>query len=306
MPKPLLIAAWILTPVAVLPAQTPRLNGYVQARETYQEGPGLTATLNRVRVGADGSVGEGFSYRVLVEYEVPAGANAAVVSLRDAYIRWTSRPGLSITAGQFKAPFSREFLTSISAIETADRSAVVDALAPKRDIGLMGEYSWRSTVTLSAGIFNGEGQNQPVNRDSTTMLVSRAAVRILPYLTIAANAARSGEDSTRYGADLAAEYHGALVKIEYLGLKRETVSRDDHGWFALAGYRVLPWVQLVVKREDFERPSLASFSRNRAWTGGVNLDLAAGKVRLTANYVSRKLADADPTGSAITQLQVRF
>jgi len=91
-----------------------------------------------------------------------------------------------------------------------------------------------------------------------------------------------------------------------LGLNRDNVSRDDHGWFALAGYRVLPWVQLVIKREDFERPSVASFSRNRAWTGGVNLEFAAAKVRLIANYVSRQLGDADATGALITQLQLRF
>lgn len=295
---------WSQTPV---PA--PKVGGYIQARETYTDGPGLTASLNRARLSVEGGVGGGFTYRVLVEYEVPAttGTAAASVSLRDAYIRW-ARPNFTLTAGQFKVPFSREFITSITAIETADRAAVVDALAPKRDLGIMAEYNWRSTLTLSAGAFNGEGQNQPVNRDSTVMLAGRVALRPIPYLTVAANLARSGSDSLRYGADAAFEYRGALLRFEILAMNRDSVSRDDHGWFALAAYRVLPWVQLVVKDEDFERPSLASFSRNRALTAGVNLELSAGKIRIITDYVSRKLGpDSAPrVSSLITQLQVRF
>lgn len=295
--------------LAQSPVPAPKLGGYIQARETYMDGPGLTASLNRARLSVDGTIAGGFSYRVLVEYEVPAttGTAAAGVSLRDAYIRWT-RPNLTLTAGQFKVPFSREFITSITVIETADRAAVVDALAPKRDLGVMAEYNWRSTLTLSAGAFNGEGQNQPVNRDSTVMTAARLALRPIPYLTVAANIARTGSDSARYGGDAALEYRGALLRFEFLGLRRDGVSRDDHGWFALAAYRVLPWVQLVLKDEDFQRPSLAAFNRNRAITGGVNLDLSAGKVRVIVDYVSRKLGgDASPRTSAlISQLQVRF
>ena len=295
--------------LAQSPVPTPRVGGYIQARETYQDGPGLTASLNRARLSVDGTVAGGFSYRVLVEYEVPAttGTAAAGVSLRDAYIRWT-RPNLTLTAGQFKVPFSREFITSITVIETADRAGVVDGLAPKRDLGVMAEYSWRSALTLSAGVFNGDGQNQPVNRDSTVMTATRLAVRPIPYLTIAANYARSGGDSARYGGDAAMEFRGALLRFEYLGLNRDGVSRDDHGWFALAAYRVLPWVQLVLKDEDFKRPSIATFSRNRAVTGGVNLDLSGGKVRVIVDYVSRKLGgDPSPrTSTVISQLQIKF
>lgn len=309
----LLLAGFVFAIPVVAGAQTPvpapKLSGYLQARETYQDGSGLTASLNRVRVAVDGSVGDGFSYRVQVEYEVPAtsGTGAATVSLRDAYIRW-SRPSFTLTAGQFKVPFSREFMTSIASIETADRAGVVDGLAPKRDIGLLAEYTWKSSMVLSAGAFNGEGQNQPVNRDSSVMVAGRVAVRPISYFTVAANYARSNSDSSRYGADASLEYRGLLLRAEYLGLRRDGVSRDDHGWFALAAYRVLPWVRLVLKDEDFERASIASFARNRAITGGVNLDLAAGRIRVIVDYVSRKLGpdSAERMSTLISQLQVRF
>src|SRR6185436_2518885 len=94
----------------------PKLSGYVQVRETYRDGPGLTATINRARLGADGSVKPNLAYRVLVEFAALSGT-AGTVSLRDAYLRW-SRNWLSATGGQFKTPFSREYLTSITQIET--------------------------------------------------------------------------------------------------------------------------------------------------------------------------------------------
>jgi hypothetical protein len=275
-----------------LRAQTPldvRVGGYIQTRETYQSRGGLTASLNRARASVDGRFPGGFSFRLLVEYEAPTtGPTPAGVSLRDAYIRW-SRSAWSITAGQFKTPFSREFITSITMIETADRAAVVDALAPKRDIGVMGEYAWKAIGRLSLGVFNGEGQNVPSNRDSAAMVVGRVAARPVPWLSLAANYARFNSDSSRYGFDSDLEYRGASLKAEYDAEQRSSGTPQDHGWFAVAAYRVVPWIQLVIKQEDFERPSIATFQRNRATTGGVNLEFSGGKVRLLANYVSRKL-----------------
>ena len=59
-------------------------------------------------------------------------------------------------AGQFKTPFTREFITSLAEVETADRAFVVDTLAPKRDIGVMADYAVGGLATLTAGICNGD------------------------------------------------------------------------------------------------------------------------------------------------------
>ena len=80
------------------------------------------------------------------------------VSLREAIIRWTDGP-LAISAGQYKTPFSREYLILVPVLETADLATVVDSLAPKYDVGLMGECVPGPRVSISAGVFNGEGQN---------------------------------------------------------------------------------------------------------------------------------------------------
>lgn len=231
--------AWAQVPAtAEAPRPAPKLSGYIQARETYRKGPGLTATLNRARLGADGSVKPNLAYRVLVEFAAVSGTSGTV-SLRDAYLRWT-RGWLSVTGGQFKTPFSREYLTSITQIETADRSVAVDSLAPKRDIGVMAEAT-KPFGSLSAGVFNGEGQNVVANRDSTVMLVGRAVLRPPGPVWIAGDIAERGSHRRTLGAEANFEYRGALVRSEYLAARVDGRARDHYGWFVLGGYRVLPW-----------------------------------------------------------------
>src|SRR5215471_20074607 len=126
----------------------PKLGGYVQARATVEDNVGMTATINRARISADGSLPNRFTYRLMAEFEAGGSARtASTVSLRDAYIRWT-RDWLAIQAGQFKSPFSRNYVTSLTVIETVDRPSVVDTLATKRDIGVMAEYLPRPEASL--------------------------------------------------------------------------------------------------------------------------------------------------------------
>ncbi len=155
-------------------------------------------------------------------------------------------------------------------------------------------------------MFNGEGQNVTANTDSTLLWVGRTTVRPVAYLTLGANVARYGSDSTRYGIDGGLEYMGAAVEGEYIGQHRDGGVVDDKGWYAQATYRVLPWLQLVAKEEDFRRSAITEDVRNRASTGGVNLEFG-GKVRLLADYVSRKIGTPGTRrGTLITQAQVKF
>src|SRR5437762_7390648 len=91
----------------------PRLGGYVQVRETLTPGAGVSATLNRARLSADGALPSRFSYRMLVELEAGATARTpGTVSLREAIVRWSLAPW-GLTLGQFKTPFSREYLLPV-------------------------------------------------------------------------------------------------------------------------------------------------------------------------------------------------
>jgi Phosphate-selective porin len=284
-----------------------RFTGYLQARETYRDEIGLTGSINRARLTAYGTAAKDVTWRVQGEFRTGSvGTGKASVSLQDAYVRY--KPGqFGIQAGQFKTPFAREFIISLADVETADRATVVDSIAPKRDIGVMADYAIGSTATLALGVFNGEGQNLTANADSALLWVGRATARPVAYLTVGTNVARYGSDSTRYGVDGSLEYLGAALKGEYIGQHRERGGLDDKGWYAQATYRVLPWVQLVLKQEDFRRSAISEALRNRATTGGVNVEFNGGKVRLLTNYVSRKIGTPGTRrGLLITQAQVKF
>lgn len=305
--SPLILAALLSLQTSPARAQAegagPRITGYAQARERYQTNVGLTGTINRARVAVEGAIADGFSYKVSVELASPGTATTQfVASLRDAFVRW-NRAGFGVSAGQFKTPFSRQFITPLADVETADRAAVVDALSPKRDIGVMAAYDAHGRATITLGVFNGEGQNIGANRDSSVLVMGRITARPAHAVTLGADVARY-RDSTRYGLEAGLALANFALKGEYIGQHRLAVSGDDAGWYLLAAYRVNPWLQLALQQEDFQRPSIPAFVRNTATTAGANVELAGGHVRLLADYVSRDTGTR--SGELITQIQVRF
>jgi hypothetical protein len=63
----------------------------------------------------------------------------------------------------------------------------------------------------------------------------------------------------------------------------------------------------VVRQEDFRRSAIAAESRHRATTAGANFECGDGKIRLTANYVSRKIGEPGVRrGTLIGQAQIKF
>jgi hypothetical protein len=57
----------------------------------------------------------------------------------------------------------------------------------------------------------------------------------------------------------------------------------------------------------FRRSAISAESRHRASTAGANFDFSGGKIRLTANYVSRKIGEPGVRrGTLIGQAQVKF
>jgi len=172
----------------------------------------------------------------------------------------------------------------------------------------MGEYVFFKAATLSAGVFNGEGQNVTGNTDSTVLGVTRLVVRPIPVIALGVNVARYFGDSTRYGFD--ANYEGPVVTLrgEYLAQSRDSLGgEDDHGWFALGAVKVVPVVQLVGKYEDFSKDAIDLQRRNKAWTAAANLFLHGTAVKLTLEYVSREIGDPGTRkGLGLAQLQARF
>ena len=222
-----LLAAPTLSAQSSPPPPAVRWSGYIQARETYQDEVGLTSSINRARLSAAGTVRGEVSWRVQGEFRTGnVGTGRASVSLQDAYIRWV-RGTLGVQIGQFKTPFTREFITSLAEVETADRAFVVDTLAPKRDIGIMADYAVGGRGALTVGLFNGDGQNVTTNADSSLMGVARASYRVIPFVALGANVVHYFGDSTRYGVDVNVESPWGVLRSEYLGQHRDVGGDDD-------------------------------------------------------------------------------
>ena len=132
-------------------------------------------------------------------------------------------------------------------------------------------------------------------------------MRPVPQVTIAGHVARYGADSTRYGGDASFEQSGLLARAEILGQRRAGRGRDDLGGYALVGYRVLPWIQLVAKQEDFQRPGIGLARRISATTEGANVELPGGRTRFLVDFVSRRTGfPRVERRSLVTQVQIRF
>jgi hypothetical protein len=170
-----LSVAMLLTPTLSLlsgqalqaqaPASSPpppvKLSGYIQGRETYQENVGIIGTINRARLTAAGTVVGDVAWRIQGEFRTGSvGTGRASVSLQDAYVRWT-RNSLGVQLGQFKTQFTREFITSLAEVETADRATVVDSLAPKRDIGVMADYALGGRTPSPLASSTARGRTSP-------------------------------------------------------------------------------------------------------------------------------------------------
>ncbi len=82
------------------------------------------------------------------------------VRLKDAYASYALAGRLLVLEmGQFKRPFSRQYLTSSQRLAFVDRSFTQHAFGVGRDLGLMlsGKTGGDSQVRWSAGLFNGTG-----------------------------------------------------------------------------------------------------------------------------------------------------
>ena len=100
-----------------------------------------------------------------VQYDLAGGA------LKDMRLSFARNKTFVPTIGQYKVPFSREFLTSITALQLVGTSIIDDYFRYGRDIG-GGVYGFLGDgmIRYDAGVFQGEGANQKNDKGDTGML----------------------------------------------------------------------------------------------------------------------------------------
>lgn len=117
------------------------------------------------RANVGGSIGLVFDYWVEGAFETQSfdtgtfGEEKNGFTLLDAKLTIPIIPELGVSVGQFKTPFSREFILYKSDVQFVERSQAVLALAPGRQVGLqLAGAALDTRLWYGAGMFNGNGR----------------------------------------------------------------------------------------------------------------------------------------------------
>lgn len=197
---------------------TLRLGARVQVRAAHvapAEGADMTAlSIRRARLSMAGAAYEHFNYAIQLEL---AGASARLL---DANVTSTLAPWATVWAGQGKAPFGRQQLTSSGNLNFADRSIVDGRFAAGRQQGLalLGALA-DGRLAYNAGVYNGNGINQATNANDRFMTVGR--VVFMPFGAYApVESAHDYPDAARLALGVSAMDNTVGAGVDEVGVTR--------------------------------------------------------------------------------------
>lgn len=272
----------------------------------------------RARLSADGSVAEDVDFHL----EVDVSRSAA---LEEAEIRFLAVPEANATFGQFKTPFSLENLTSGKRLDMVERTQVVTALAPDKDIGgMVGGQFFSKRLGYRLAVVNGNGKNSAANDNDQFLYVLRLDGTPVHHfrlgdkdLTVAVgvNGAYSRDSAARAdavfgvkkaigvtsdgsrrlaGADLFAQWGRLSFKTEHLWgefkpkLNGKRLIRTD-GYYIQWGWYLTQSLQALVRHETFDPDKDVLNDSDIRWTTlGLNCFIRGYNLRTQANYVFKR------------------
>lgn len=311
-------APYPLAPSPVFDARhlttTPALGGYVAVRQTRRNDSTLFA-VSRARVTVMVAPRDYLAVRLQADLSnvgrVARDSSVAASLLTDAYLQLTPPPSSAgawyaalepaLLVGQFRSPFSLEYLTPFSLLKTVNRSAAVDRLSLKRDIGAMAQLGVAHRVTLAGALLNGGGPNATRNPDDRELAVGRVTLRPVSSLAISGKWGGEGPDHL-WGYDARWLWRGATVEGEALHRKGRVPGSGAvaapsppyaaGGGYVLAAYRVLPWLEPVLKWERFREeraPAAGGIASSERWlTAGATVATPDDHLRLQANWIDKR------------------
>jgi phosphate-selective porin O/P len=313
-------------------SDTPILSGYGAARQTLRADTN-TFSVTRARFTMQTQPGRLVSLRLQADFaalDSSTGRTEPSFALTDAYVQ-LSPPESSVTysrfkpallVGQFKTPFSLEFLTTYAELPAANRSQASDSLSTRRDIGMMGQVQAWNRVVVAAAVVNGQGSNNPGNPTGKEMVVGRLTlVPLVNSFAVAGKWLAHGGDR-RWGADVRwfSDPHlrrGSIIaEGEWIRRKGAvipgTTATDGSGGYVLALWRPLPWLEPVVKwermRESHTTVTTTSERRIRWTTLGVVLRSPepAEHLRIQVNWIFKREQPERSKNELVTQFIAQF
>jgi phosphate-selective porin len=254
-------------PVVAVDGATLRLGGVYQMDFTAQdtdEASGFDVRAARLRATI---VSHGLEAFLQTEF---TGAPAVF----DARLRYPFSEYARVSAGLFKSPFSRSHLISRPVLPFTERPLAVDAIAPRRQVGLSARvHAPSGWVSLTGGIFNGNGRTVAPNDNQHFLYVGRATLRpevAGGVLSIAGNIANSVDERvplealspsfsgtrTVYGADASYVRGRWLLAVEGLMAELDPTSGEDQistGGYVVGGVPLFAQtLQLVGRYQRFD------------------------------------------------------
>ena len=306
-----------------------QISGLVQARYQgfQQSGVNNAFDLHRARLDAKGNITDQWSYEVYTEF-------AGTTKLLDAYTAYKIADFLKFQAGQFKVPLTYESLVSDSQLDFIDRSQVVEALAGRskdvtgnqngRDIGIQVSGSFakidnRYLFDYTFGVFNGAGYDVTTDNNNHKDIAARLGIHPLKGLDFGGSL-YEGEDiplattkvpnpvtqaRNRYGVDGHYITGPFSVTAEYLHGTDGSIKKD--GWYAQAGYFVLPKLQLVAKYDTYDPNKIVTTDRSTIYYGGFNYVFNSW-TKLAVDYLYKREQTTVQVKNNIieAQLQIAF
>lgn len=282
---------------------------------TFEGDNGFSVANMRVKLYGD--LDQGFGYFLQANF-------VSSPAMLDANMSYRFSPRLAMVGGLAKTPFSAEFLTGADAIDFVNRSQVVSALAPGRQIGIQLKTQPLQRLSFDVGLFNGNGFAANGNDDDFLMAAARLEHKTdaggPAQLTLGINAAFSedsqaslldfagGFDGTRLieGGDVRFKFDRWLFSSEIIAAQLDPDGAGDitaWGAHTTLGYDLLKNVQGLFRLDWFESDDLGIDSQLLIL--GVNW-WPTGATELQFNYVIDTDHTAPDNHQLLINAQVAF
>ena len=298
-----------------------RLSGYVSVRETIRR-DSSTFTINQARLTLTARATDFATVKLQGNLAALGRATGDTIPgfvVTDAYVQLAPpnertvrgiRP--SVIIGQFKTPFSLEYLTGFSILHTANRSQVVERLATRRDVGVMANLAFGNLATIAGSIVNGEGANSLRNTNGKQLLAGRLTFVPTASLALAGKWAGEGADH-RWGYDARWIRNGLVLEGERIERRAPIgagLTQRAAGHYLMASYRIGRHLQPVIKweqlRDRHSESGSTTETRLRWTTYGLNVLSTGEPIRFQANWIVKRERPTSAANELVGQLIVIF
>jgi len=297
---------------AVTASKALKLSGYTQLLGTVQESGVDSLSVRRSRFTLAGEILKNLKAKVAIDI---VRSPVLVEAQFDAV--FTDFAGLRF--GQFLVPFGVESSVSTAELDMINRSQPVEKLAPGRDVGTLGRdvgLALTGKISLfdyTVGVFNGTGANKADTNDKKDF-AGRLGIRPLEFLSVGASLYKGSYSATagapltrrdRTGIDAGLTCGTVSLKGEYIWAVDDAT--DKRGWFAQAGWFVLPkTLQVLAKFDGFDKDISAASDRTNLFTIGLTW-FFADRTKIQVNYeYLRKESGRMVNQALLVQFQAGF